>query len=227
MYAAVVLLLASVSLAFRQGLIPARFSPLPALDLAVARPWMADWRLAELRHEPELCRRVLKAPQIEAGPIADNPLKDGCGWTNSVRTTSVGNARLSLDKLTCETAAALALWMQHEVQPLAGQLLGQRVASVQHLGSYACRNIRGSTVWRHAKSEHATANAIDIRAFSLADGRQISVLKSWSAGDADARFLHAAHQGACRYFRVALGPAYNAAHRDHFHLDRGLLKRCG
>ena len=188
---------------------------------------MTDWRLAELRHDTDLCRRVLKAPQIEAGPIADSPLKDGCGWTNSVRITSTGNARLALDKLTCESAAALALWMQHEVQPLAERLLGQRVASVQHLGSYSCRNIRGSPDWRLTKSEHATANAIDIRGFTLADGRQISVLKAWSAGGSDAQFLQAVHQAACRYFRVVLGPAYNAAHRDHFHLDRGPLRRCG
>ncbi|MGI9478102.1 MAG: extensin family protein, partial [Hyphomicrobiaceae bacterium] len=31
---------------------------------------------------------------------------------------------------------------------------------------------------------------------------------------------------ACHYFRVALSPAFNAAHRDHFHFDRGILWTC-
>ncbi len=220
------LLALAIALVFRQGLIPARMNPLPALDLSVERPWFIDWRLAELRRDPELCRQVLRAPQIQALPIADAVIKDGCGWANAVRISSVGGARFPLDKLTCEAAAALALWAEHEVQPLAQELFGQRVTVIQHLGSYSCRNIVGNPMWRNVKSEHASANAIDISGFTLADGRQISVLRHWSAGGKEAQFLQSAHQRGCRYFRVALGPAYNAAHRDHFHFDRGILWQC-
>ena len=67
---------------------------------------------------------------------------------------------------------------------------------------------------------------MDIGGFSLADGRQISVERSWRGSGKEAEFLHAVHSRACRYFRVALGPDYNAAHSNHFHLDRGFLSRC-
>jgi len=32
--------------------------------------------------------------------------------------------------------------------------------------------------------------------------------------------------GACRFFDVVLGPDYNDAHRDHFHLDMGAYRAC-
>jgi hypothetical protein len=31
---------------------------------------------------------------------------------------------------------------------------------------------------------------------------------------------------ACKYFRVAIGPEFNAAHWNHLHLDRGVFERC-
>jgi hypothetical protein len=34
------------------------------------------------------------------------------------------------------------------------------------------------------------------------------------------------HQGACGFFDAVLGPDYNAAHRDHLHLDRGAYRAC-
>ena len=220
------LLIAGIGLAFRQGLVPVRYSPLPALDLD--SPWglLVDWQLAELRRDGELCSRVLVPPHIEAVAIRDNPLKKGCGWTNSVRVSSVGDAKLPVDTLSCQAAAALALWMTHEVQPLAQSMLGQRVASVQHMGTYSCRNIIGNPFWKDMRSEHATANAIDISGFKLENGQSLSVLKDWRGDGREAAFLRAVHKGACRYFRVALGPDFNRAHRDHFHFDRGILSTC-
>ncbi len=81
-------------------------------------------------------------------------------------------------------------------------------------------------MWRHVRSQHAYANAADIAGFTLADGRHIDILTHWGAGTAEGRFLRQAHAAACRYFRAVLGPAYNAAHRDHFHLDRGPFSSC-
>src|SRR5262245_8842199 len=62
---------AGTALLFRQGLVPAVLNPLPALDLGQADAWFVDWRLAALRHDPQLCRRVLTQPYIAAEPIAD------------------------------------------------------------------------------------------------------------------------------------------------------------
>jgi hypothetical protein len=160
----------------------------------------------------------LKAPHIDAQPIADSPMKDGCGWSNGVRLVSAGGVRASFDKLTCETAVALALWLEHEVQPLAQEILGQRVSSIQSFGSFSCRNIVGNGMSRKVRSQHATANAADIGGFNLANGKLVSVRSHWKGEGAEGRFLRAVHARACSYFRVALGPNYNAAHRDHFHL---------
>jgi len=211
---------------FRQGMIPAVVTPLPALDLSQADAWFVDWRLAALRHDLGLCRRMLAQPEIRAEPIPDNPPKEGCGWTNSVRMTAAGGAHAAFDKATCEAATALALWLTHGVQPLAQELLGQRVTSIQTFGSYACRNIIGNPFWKDIRSEHATANALDISGFTLAGGRQISVAQHWKGTGPEARFLRAVHARACHYFHVVLGPDYNAAHHNHFHLDRGLFWRC-
>ena len=221
-----VLTAAGVALAFRQGLVPPLINPLPVIDLAEGRPALVDWRLASIKHYPSACTRTLKAPHIEAQQIADGQMHDGCGWSNAVRLVSAGGVRAPYDKLTCETAVALALWLEHEVQPLALEILGQRVAAVRSLGSYACRNIRGDPFWSHRRSEHAVANAVDIAGFALADGRVVTIRSHWRSEGAEGRFLRQAHAHACPYFRAALGPGYNAAHRDHFHLDRGPFTSC-
>lgn len=225
-FLALALLTAVCVVVLAQRPLLAVFDPLPAVDLAQAHAWFIDWRLAALRDRPDLCRRVLVLPYIEASAIPDRPLKDGCGWSNSVRVTAAGGAHAGFDKLTCESAAALALWLEHEVQPLARQYLGQHVASIQSLGGYACRNIVGNRLWETMRSQHAVANAMDIEAFKLADGRRISVRKDWNGSGAEGAFLKAVHRGACRYFHVVLGPNYNGAHRDHFHLDRGFFHQC-
>lgn len=222
-----VVLLAFVTFAsFWFGLVPQRWSPFSPLSLGEPAQWFLDPRLSAIRRDKALCEATLKSPFIEAVPIADNPYKSGCGWTNAVRISSVGGARLGADKLSCETAAGLALWMVHDVQPLAEQILGKRVASVWNFGTYSCRNIVGNTFWADVRSQHATANAIDIAGFTLVDGNRISITKNWRGNDPEARFLQAIHQRSCRYFRVALGPNFNAAHRDHFHFDRGYLWTC-
>jgi hypothetical protein len=229
-FAAGVLLLGLVALGiaflFRQGLVPWALNPLPAIDLAQPDAWFIDWRLAALKYRPDVCERVLKPPYIQAQPIADNTPKDGCGWVNAVRMSTAGDIHAAYDKITCEAAAALALWLQYAVQPAAQEMLGQRVTSIQSFGSYVCRNIVGNRLWKGRRSEHARANALDIAGFSLANGRRISVAQYWNSDGVEARFLRAVHRGACRYFHGVIGPHFNAAHHDHFHLDRGIFWVC-
>ncbi len=196
------------------------------IDLADPANRLLGWRLAALKSNRDACRQVLKAPNAVASELTDTVVADGCGWRNGVRLSAAGGARLPVDKITCEMTAAMALWITHEVQPAARAIFGEPVASVRHRGGYACRNIRGNSAHAHIKSEHARANALDIGAFVLASGRQVAVLKSWGRDEAEGQFLAQVHRGACRYFRVAIGPAYNAAHRDHFHYDRGPYAAC-
>jgi hypothetical protein len=110
------------------------------------------------------------------------------------------------------------------VLPAAQRNLGKRVTRLEHFGSYSCRNIYGRENAR--RSRHATADAIDVAGFRLADGTRIRVVRDWSSDTPEALFLHEVHRGACRFFDGVLGPEYNVAHRDHFHLDRGGFGVC-
>lgn len=143
-----------------------------------------------------------------------------------MRTTNLAGARLGAEAVTCELAAALAMWMQHVVQAAAKTHFESRIVAIQNFGGYACRNIIGSKGLSAFRSQHATANALDVSAFTLADGRRISVKAHWNTESAEGRFLRDVHRGACGYFRAALGPDYNAAHHDHFHFDRGVYRSC-
>ncbi|MGB7404519.1 MAG: extensin family protein, partial [Pacificimonas sp.] len=119
-------------------------------------------------------------------------------------------------RLSCPLAAALAIWETQVVQPAAERTLGSPVARVEHFGTYNCRRMYGATEGRW--SRHATAEAIDIAGFRLEDGRQVSLLNDWG-NDSDAgAFLEEIRTRGCDVFGTVLGPDYNAAHRDHFHL---------
>lgn len=214
------------ALCLRQGVIPTKFNPLAPVVLSEPDSWFLDWRLSELKHDANLCRTVLQAPAIQSVPVSDQPVKSGCGWSNAVHVAGAGGARLSLNPVTCEMAAALAMWVEHAVQPAAIAAFGQRIQTMHALGTYACRNIIGNPLSRAFRSQHARANAVDIASFTLQDGTVISVLKNWNGSTAAGQFLHKVHLDSCRYFRVALSPNFNTAHQDHLHFDRGLLRSC-
>jgi hypothetical protein len=222
----VLLLLFAVLALFWFGLVPQRYSPFAPITLAERPTWFVDFRLAALRRNPQACRETLVEPHIEATPIPDKPIANGCGWENAVRIGKVGGAELGASQLTCEAAAALALWVEHEVQPVALDVFGARVVRLQDMGTYSCRNIIGNKKWTGMRSQHALANAVDIGGFTLDNGETISVARDWKGKDRKARFLREVHDRACRYFRVTLSPDFNAAHWNHFHLDRGVLVSC-
>lgn len=112
-------------------------------------------------------------------------------------------------------ANAFVAWARFGVDRAARQIMGSPVSRIETYGSYACRNVAGSS----RRSAHATASAIDISAFVLADGRKVSVLDGWNGNSAERRFLRVVHQSACKRFGTVLGPNYNAAHANHFHVE--------
>jgi hypothetical protein len=83
-------------------------------------------------------------------------------------------------------------------------------------GSYSCRS-RNHRIGAKL-SEHAFGNAMDIMAFVLADGRQVTVEKGWR-NPADQDFLREVFVGACRYFTTVLAPGSDAEHYNHIHID--------
>lgn len=228
------LIAGSALLALRLGDIPLAVGRAMPLDLAAPNQIFRDWRIAALMKDRDLCAKVLTPALILASPVEDRPLKDGCGWTNAVRITASAGASIVADPISCPAAAALTLWIANEVQPAALRLLGHKVAAIKTFGTYSCRGINGNAYANRLKalhlpvprSQHASANAIDIAAFELDNGASVSVLTDWPGEGPKADFLHTAHEGACRFFRVVLGPHANAAHANHFHLDRGPWHAC-
>ena len=70
------------------------------------------------------------------------------------------------------------------------------------------------------------ANAVDIAGFRLADGdADQRRLATGATTGAKGRFLREVRDGACDLFATVLSPDYNAAHRDHFHLDQAARGR--
>ena len=119
--------------------------------------------------------------------------------------------------LRCPMVPAVDRWLSETVVPAAQRFYGQPVVEIKVAASYACRPINSK---RGGKlSEHGHANAIDVSAFVLADGRKITVKNNWWRGRRDSRFLRQVHDGGCRIFYTVLGPSYNKLHHDHFHLD--------
>ncbi len=146
----------------------------------------------------------------------------GCSTLNAVRIHDLrsDDAKVGVSNLgavACPTAKAFAGWARYGVDRAAQQILGSELVRIETMGSYSCRNIAGSS----RRSAHATGEAIDVSAFILADGRRISLTEDWAGGtSAEREFLRVVHRSACKRFGTVLGPEYNAAHRDHFHLER-------
>jgi hypothetical protein len=59
-----------------------------------------------------------------------------------------------------------------------------------------------------------------VAGFRLEDGTRVSVVRDWTAGGAKSDFLKEVRDGGCDLFATVLSPDYNAAHRDHLHLDQ-------
>ena len=196
--------------------------PWTKLDLAQPVGAFTGRKLVALGGNPAQCRALLRRAGIRFTALPPRNSGDQCGYDDAVRFTGGGALEISYRPAdvgtSCAVAAGLALWEWHVVQPAALEHLGSRVATIEHFGSYSCRRIYGRS--EGAWSEHATANALDVAAFRLADGRRVSIVGDWQGDAAERRFLREVRDGACKLFATVLSPDYNAAHRDHLHLDQ-------
>jgi hypothetical protein len=95
------------------------------------------------------------------------------------------------------------------------------VVEIRQISAYSCRGMNGDP--RAQISEHAFGNALDIAAFTLADGRRITVKNGWSGAPEEQGFLRDVQAAACEDFTTVLAPGSNAYHYDHIHLD--LMRR--
>jgi hypothetical protein len=119
--------------------------------------------------------------------------------------------------LACPLVSALDNWMATGVQPAARRWFGQPVVEIKQISAYSCRSMNGQ---RGAPiSEHAFGNALDVAAFTFADGRKLTVREGWHGAPEERAFLHDVHASACRLFSTVLAPGSNAFHYDHIHVD--------
>ncbi|WOI56471.1 extensin family protein [Palleronia sp. LCG004] len=139
-----------------------------------------------------------------------------CGIDRPVRVFSVSGVTLSQPAtLDCGTARALRTWVDRGAKP-ALRRRGGGLAELQVPAHYACRTRNhqaGAKI-----SEHGRGRAIDISAFKLRDGSEITVLDHWDSWRRG-RLLRRMHEAACGPFGTVLGPESDRFHRDHFHFD--------
>lgn len=204
--------------------VPPEWNPWAPLDVNAEPSFLTRYKLDRLSKSSEQCQQVLATTGIEYERLDDRVTGPACGFFNAVRIEKTASRVGKSFSLSCRTAVSLVLWERHVLEPAAQKHFGQKVATLEHFGSYSCRNVYGRA--RATRSQHATAEALDIAGFVLEDGQRIRVLKDWEAGGENAAFLSEVRTGACRFFDGVLSPEYNAAHRDHFHFDRGPYRAC-
>lgn len=206
--------------------IPPQHVPWAALSLEHPVGVATHWKLRQLGDDPApLCQAVLaSAVNLQTRPAAPDAGTELCPLINAVAVEQSGVSYGGAFAASCALAASLYLWEREVLQPAAQRHLGASVERIDQIGSFACRNIYNRQSGR--RSEHASANALDIVGFHLSDGERISVLTDWGEDTEKGRFLDALVLGACPIFSGVLTPAYNRAHRDHIHLDMGPYRIC-
>ena len=181
---------------------------------------------------PELipdCEARLHAAGVWFEP-AQLPVKEGnsarptCGAPQAFvyRRGPSGVRYSSAPVVSCGMALGLARF-ERILNEEAQRYLGQPVARVEQGVTYNCRKMARFNL----VSEHAYANAIDIRSVTLKNGRKLTVLAGFGKLDAEpkhpeSRFFRALGQRLYdeATFSVVITPFFDALHRDHIHLDQ-------
>jgi hypothetical protein len=178
--------------------------------------------------KPSACQlRLGKIATFKALPILIGPGE--CGAVDAVLLDGVilpDRAKVVVSPpatLRCTMAEQVAAWLREDIAPAALKL-GAPLRGLDNFDSYECRGrnrVRGATL-----SEHGRANALDVRAFKLANGEMIgltdvNVAKDWRDG---------IRVTACARFSTVLGPGSDGHHEEHIHVDlaerRGGYKMC-
>ncbi|ODM75504.1 extensin family protein [Bradyrhizobium elkanii] len=170
--------------------------------------------------EPQLsaCRQALTDEIAIAPSIPDIHGAGGCGGEDLVRLEAIvlADKRKVAVKpaaiLRCKMAAAVADWVRTDIAPLA-QSLGGGISNLDNFDSFECRGrnrVAGAQL-----SEHGRANALDVRALGLANGKSISLTDRSVPRALRETVLHS----VCARFSTVLGPGSDWYHEDHIHLD--------
>ncbi|HTG38644.1 extensin family protein [Sphingomonas sp.] len=172
--------------------------------------------------ETRQCLAELDRYSVEYRALPRQDFGGGCVVVGAVQLLDIGVPVSGLTSMRCPLARNFSNWVRFAVAPAARQVMGSDLVRIESYGTFNCRPIAGSG----RLSEHGRANAVDVATFVLADGRRVSVLGGWRGDSDERRFLRVIFQSACKRFTTALGPEYNRAHANHFHLDMGGRPLC-
>lgn len=198
-------------------LLPPEWQPWAPLDVAAPATPVTWFKLRLATGDAALCQAALRTAPLTVQPVPASPAGAACPLADAVRVSAApGGPRFAPGSFlaNCPLALDWAMFLSHAVQPAAQQAFGRPVVQIDHLGSYACRDVAGTD----RPSAHARAEALDVARFHIAGGPAVPVT-AWHDGGADGAFLHELRDGACRFFGITLSPDYNAAHAGHFHLQ--------
>jgi hypothetical protein len=152
--------------------------------------------------------------------LPDRWFGNGCSATGAVQLNSVGIPVTNLGAMKCRLAERFSAWVNEAVQNAALAWLDSRVVRIESFGTYNCRPINNRAGGK--LSQHGLANAVDIAAFQLTNGRRITVEQGWNGGDANVRsFLRAVFKAGCRRFAIGISPDGDRNHYNHLHFDMG------
>jgi hypothetical protein len=171
------------------------------------------------RYAPSAPERVERAPVYPYQPPSYQSPRLGPGPMQSIASGPV--AVKPAATLACPLVSVLDRWLGETVQPAAQRWFRSRVVEIKQISAYSCRGMNGNP--NAHISEHAFGNALDIAAFTLADGRRVTVKDGWRGLPEEQGFLRDIEAGACQQFTTVLAPGSNAYHYDHIHVD--LMRR--
>jgi len=182
-----------------------------------SRSAAADAAAAAAPPAPSACQpRLAKIAVFEALPVLAGPGE--CGASDAVLLRSVilsDEAKVTVTPaatMRCAMAEEVARWLRDDVAPAALRL-GAPLREIEQADSYECRSrnrMPGAIL-----SEHGRGNALDVRAFTLGNGKTIrltdvGVGRTWR---------EALRASACARFFTVLGPGSDGNHEEHIHLD--------
>jgi hypothetical protein len=165
---------------------------------------------------PSACQlRLAKIAAFQALPTLVGPGE--CGATDAVLIDTIvlpDRSKVAVAPpatMRCPMAEAVAQWVREDVAP---SLKGQPpLAALDNFDSYSCRgrnNIRAAQL-----SEHGRADALDVRDFQLADGRELGLTDV----NVDKDWRETIRASVCARFSTVLGPGSDGYHEEHIHLD--------
>jgi len=185
----------------------------PPAEMVVKSPAAPD--------QIQQCLADLKAAGVAFQSLG-TMTKEGCTVEGAVELDAVASrfGKIILAGkpiLACGFARQFTAWIGDVAAPLTLAYFGTKLSEVDIGAAFVCRNrynLPGEKI-----SEHAKGDAVDVTAFRLENGRNLSVEASSASAEIDGVWIKTLRATGCGYFTTILGPGSNEAHKAHLHFD--------